>query len=208
VDQRGPRFPAGSASRKRRTRATRFPAPAGIRAGDHRPRLPARRHAVAAAIRHRASGDGRSRGAVRVVTEARSTRSLTVAGAAQVGAPATAASCFPFNCVRRHLACMHRSGASVGAGLPSVKKRAARVCGRHAVPQARAADPCPAANNPLAPRASPVTCDAFRGKKRGCYVWIRYKSRNAGVSALKCPVFRGRSRCSTNSKPYPRTLAA
>lgn len=72
----------------------------------------------------------------------------------------------------------HRGGASLGAGCASVKERAGRTRDTH-----------------------------IRGKKQGCYDWKRYRCRNARYSALKCWVFRGRSRCSTNSKPYLRTLA-
>lgn len=77
---------------------------------------------------------------------------------------------------------VHRGGASLGAGRASVKKASRDVRN--------------------VPRNTPI-----RDKKRGCYDWKRYRCRNARYSALKCWVFRGRSRCSTNSKPFLKILA-
>lgn len=57
------------------------------------------------------------------------------------------------------------------------------------------------------PGANPAHDPRIRSKKQGCYDWKRYRCRNARYSALKCWVFRGRSRCSTNSKPYLKILA-
>ncbi|CAG9272854.1 hypothetical protein BCEP4_740030 [Burkholderia cepacia] len=72
----------------------------------------------------------------------------------------------------------HRGGASLGAGCTSVKEASGHA------------------------RDAPI-----RGKKQGCYDWKRYRCRFARYSALKCWVFRGRSKCSTNSKPYLKILA-
>jgi hypothetical protein len=43
--------------------------------------------------------------------------------------------------------------------------------------------------------------------KRGCYVSKRDNCRTVRYSALKCPVFRGRSTCSPNSKHFHRISA-
>ncbi|CAM2184378.1 conserved hypothetical protein [Burkholderia latens] len=108
------------------------------------------------------------------------TRPLTVAGAAQVGdLLAEHAPCFPFNRATRARAPMRRQFRSgLRERQESVKTHAQRMPGMH-----------------------------IRSKKRGCYDWKRYRCRNARYSALKCWVFRGRSRCSTNSKPYLKILA-
>ena len=110
----------------------------------------------------------------------RTTRPLTVAGAAQAGdLLAEHASCFPFNratCARAPRRRQFRSGPR--ERQESVETHARRMPDTH-----------------------------IRGKKPGCYDWKRYRCRNARYSALKCWVFRGRSRCSTNSKPYLKILA-
>lgn len=47
----------------------------------------------------------------------------------------------------------------------------------------------------------------FAKKAHDSYVWIRESNRNCDYLALKCGVFRGRSKCSTNSNPSHRILA-
>ncbi|VWB82284.1 hypothetical protein BTE28158_03905 [Burkholderia territorii] len=151
---------------------------AGIRAGGVPARLPAR----ITRSGPRPACDlhaKRARAGLR-----RPTRPLTVAGAAQVGdLHAERAPCFPFNRATRARAPRRRQFRS--------RSRERQENGRtHA-------------------GSAPRTCRGphIRGKKRGCYDWKRYRCRNARYSALKCWVFRGRSKCSTNSKPYLKILA-
>ncbi len=108
------------------------------------------------------------------------TRPLTVAGAAQVGdLRAEHAPCFPFNRATHTRAPRRRQFRSG----PHERQESART------------------------HAGSASDAHIRGKKRGCYDWKRYRCRNARYSALKCWVFRGRSRCSTNSKLYLKILA-
>ncbi|XHO59384.1 hypothetical protein BCC0191_002428 [Burkholderia ambifaria] len=108
------------------------------------------------------------------------TRPLTVAGAAQVGdLRAEHAPCFPFNRATHARAPRRRQFRSG----PHERQESAQT------------------------HAGSASDAHIRGKKPGCYDWKRYRCRNARYSALKCWVFRGRSRCSTNSKLYLKILA-